>query len=94
MKRMVKATPKANHKAPTQSVVCGATYVLAKIHLALPHPIYHPPTNFYLPPICVKIAHSNTGITIMTKFIFVTGGVVSSLGKGIAAASIAAILES
>ena len=28
------------------------------------------------------------------KFIFVTGGVVSSLGKGIAAASIAAILES
>ena len=29
----------------------------------------------------------------MTKFIFVTGGVVSSLGKGIAAASIAAILE-
>ncbi|HJV07131.1 MAG TPA: CTP synthase [Chromobacteriaceae bacterium] len=30
----------------------------------------------------------------MTKYIFVTGGVVSSLGKGIAAASIAAILES
>ena len=30
----------------------------------------------------------------MTTFIFVTGGVVSSLGKGIAAASIAAILES
>ena len=30
----------------------------------------------------------------MTKFIFVTGGVVSSLGKGIAAASTAAILES
>jgi len=29
-----------------------------------------------------------------TKFIFVTGGVVSSLGKGIAAASLAAILES
>ena len=38
--------------------------------------------------------HSNTGIVIMTKFIFVTGGVVSSLGKGIAAASIATILES
>ena len=31
---------------------------------------------------------------VMTKFIFVTGGVVSSLGKGIAAASLAAILES
>lgn len=30
----------------------------------------------------------------MTKFIFVTGGVVSSLGKGIAAASLASILES
>ena len=30
----------------------------------------------------------------MTQYIFVTGGVVSSLGKGIAAASIAAILES
>jgi CTP synthase len=30
----------------------------------------------------------------MTKYIFVTGGVVSSLGKGIAAASLAAILES
>ena len=30
----------------------------------------------------------------MPKFVFVTGGVVSSLGKGIAAASLAAILES
>lgn len=29
----------------------------------------------------------------MTKFVFVTGGVVSSLGKGIAAASLAALLE-
>lgn len=29
-----------------------------------------------------------------TKFVFVTGGVVSSLGKGVAAASLAAILES
>lgn len=34
------------------------------------------------------------GVTLMTKYIFVTGGVVSSLGKGIAAASLAAILES
>jgi len=31
---------------------------------------------------------------IKTKFIFVTGGVVSSLGKGIASASIGALLES
>jgi CTP synthase len=31
---------------------------------------------------------------MQTKYVFVTGGVVSSLGKGIAAASLAAILES
>src|ERR1700741_2552033 len=30
----------------------------------------------------------------MTKFIFITGGVVSSLGKGLAAASIGNLLES
>src|SRR4030042_803955 len=30
----------------------------------------------------------------MTKYVFVTGGVVSSLGKGIASASLAALLES
>src|SRR5256885_3908731 len=29
----------------------------------------------------------------MTKYVFVTGGVVSSLGKGIASASLGAILE-
>jgi CTP synthase len=33
-------------------------------------------------------------VGIMTKYVFVSGGVVSSLGKGIAAASLAAILES
>ena len=33
-------------------------------------------------------------VTDMTKFVFVTGGVVSSLGKGIASASLAALLES
>jgi len=33
-------------------------------------------------------------VSDMTKFVFVTGGVVSSLGKGIASASLAAILES
>ncbi len=36
---------------------------------------------------------SNAHITYMTKYIFITGGVVSSLGKGIAASSLAAILE-
>jgi CTP synthase len=30
----------------------------------------------------------------MVRFIFVTGGVVSSLGKGIASASIATLLQS
>ncbi|MGA1562906.1 MAG: CTP synthase, partial [Gammaproteobacteria bacterium] len=30
----------------------------------------------------------------MTRYIFITGGVVSSLGKGIASASLGAILES
>jgi len=35
-----------------------------------------------------------SGTSEMIKFVFVTGGVVSSLGKGIAAASLAAILES
>ena len=29
----------------------------------------------------------------MTKFIFITGGVVSSLGKGLASASLAALLQ-
>jgi CTP synthase len=32
--------------------------------------------------------------SVMTKYVFVTGGVVSSLGKGIASASLAALLES
>ncbi|CAG35495.1 CTP synthase [Desulfotalea psychrophila] len=36
----------------------------------------------------------NTTNTKRTKFIFVTGGVLSSLGKGLAAASIGALLES
>ena len=30
----------------------------------------------------------------MTKFVFVTGGVVSSLGKGIAASAIGSLLKS
>ena len=30
----------------------------------------------------------------LTRFLFVTGGVVSSLGKGVAAASLGAVLES
>jgi CTP synthase len=41
--------------------------------------------------------HRRAGIgppNVMTKYVFVTGGVVSSLGKGIASASLAALLES
>ena len=36
---------------------------------------------------------SRTNTNTKTKFIFVTGGVVSSLGKGVASASIGALLE-
>ena len=36
---------------------------------------------------------SNIEMECMTRFIFITGGVVSSLGKGITSASLAAILE-
>src|SRR5882672_9916689 len=46
-------------------------------------------------PIIALYHHSTSPVlNAMTKFVFVTGGVVSSLGKGIAAASLAAILES
>ena len=47
------------------------------------------------PPI-INISHLSRRQSVpkMTKFVFVTGGVVSSLGKGIASASLAAILES
>jgi len=37
---------------------------------------------------------STTSSTTRTKFIFITGGVLSSLGKGLAAAAIGALLES
>jgi CTP synthase len=48
--------------------------------------------NAALPP--QRSPFGASAIAQMTKFVFVTGGVVSSLGKGIAAASLAAILES
>ncbi|KTD01510.1 CTP synthase [Legionella feeleii] len=41
---------------------------------------------------CAAVSAFQTGSS-MTNYIFITGGVVSSLGKGIAAASLAAILE-
>jgi CTP synthase len=41
----------------------------------------------------VEYAFTSIGFVLMTPLIFVTGGVVSSLGKGIASASLAAILE-
>src|SRR5262245_51568156 len=39
------------------------------------------------------MAHTHTERTRPVKYIFVTGGVVSSLGKGLAAASIGCLLE-
>jgi CTP synthase len=39
------------------------------------------------------VLYFQSAVTNMTRFVFVTGGVVSSLGKGIAAASLGAILE-
>ena len=51
----------------------------------------HPPIiTLYQLSLCCE----DKRLIAMTKFVFVTGGVVSSLGKGIAAASLAAILES
>ncbi len=41
---------------------------------------------------CAAVLAFQTG-SAMTNYIFITGGVVSSLGKGIASASLAAILE-
>ena len=46
-----------------------------------------PVLRYNLNPSCAQFCSQ------MTKFVFITGGVVSSLGKGIAAASLAAILE-
>ncbi len=43
---------------------------------------------------CSVIIALSRSTVPMTKYVFVTGGVVSSLGKGIAAASLGAILES
>jgi CTP synthase len=49
-------------------------------------PVVHQPSRLVL-------CDGNPTKIIMTRFVFVTGGVVSSLGKGIAAASLGAILE-
>ena len=42
----------------------------------------------------VEVLVLSTGRSFMTKHIFVTGGVVSSLGKGITAASLGRLLKS
>src|SRR5262245_1072298 len=44
-------------------------------------------------PISSACPNKKGGLDVTTKFIFVTGGVVSSLGKGLAAASIGSLLE-
>ncbi len=45
-------------------------------------------------PIAIVASMKTQNTTKQTKFIFVTGGVLSSLGKGLAAAAIGALLES
>ena len=57
----------------------------ARDHVLPPVPPWQPPDHCY---------NYHSGRAYMTKYVFVTGGVVSSLGKGIAAASMAALLES
>ena len=57
---------------------------------------YAPPVFRQTSPPIISISHlcELVFVSDMTKFVFVTGGVVSSLGKGIASASLAALLES
>src|SRR5207247_9407713 len=52
------------------------------------------PRNRYARRSGARETHVPGGEGIMTKFVFVTGGVVSSLGKGIAASSIGSLLKS
>ena len=40
-----------------------------------------------------NVTYTGAYFSLMARYIFITGGVVSSLGKGIAAASLGAILE-
>lgn len=41
----------------------------------------------------VQIRQEFTGLTLMARFVFITGGVVSSLGKGLASAALGALLQ-
>src|SRR5262245_34125791 len=45
-------------------------------------------------PVTKKQATKSTDETLVQKYIFVTGGVVSSIGKGLTAASLGTLLES
>ncbi len=40
-----------------------------------------------------RIALENTGVPALARYIFITGGVVSSLGKGLASAALGALLQ-
>jgi hypothetical protein len=40
-----------------------------------------------------KMRHLNFGVAPMARYVFITGGVVSSLGKGIASAALGALLQ-
>ena len=54
---------------------------------------FNPVLNTFLPGIVGSLAGEGVHESSMTRYIFITGGVVSSLGKGIASASLGAILE-
>ena len=72
-------------------------YILPKFTPAgISCPLSHLHTPFYngsLPETKLPGTESSTKRLIMTKHIFVTGGVVSSLGKGLTSASIGMLLE-
>ena len=50
-------------------------------------------TSLILFPVFKVTKHYNYKVKFMAKYIFVTGGVTSSLGKGIVAASLAKLLQ-
>ena len=51
-------------------------------------------TSFFFLNYFLTVTYNDQGLLFMTRYIFVTGGVVSSLGKGLASAAVGAILES
>src|SRR5690625_3328107 len=79
------------------AIMPGCTVNNSPMSMALPVPGYRTkrqPSKRYNFIFRIRSRQRELLANIMTKYVVVTGGVVSSLGKGIAAASLAAILES